>query len=461
MAENATAPRPGLTLTVKGEDLNLRGEGIARWQGWVLVIPELLPGELARVQLLQRRRSQWIGRRLETLFAAPGARMPPCILARRCGGCTLQHWDDAHQSAWKRDRLVQTLSRIGGLHHPVDPLEPSGMGAAFGYRNRALLPLQRDSEGQLRMGYYKRGSHQLVNLNHCPVLDPGLDELLAPLKADLEATGWPADADLHQGDGLRHLGLRLGSRSREVLITLISSSAELPGVHRLAQGWCDRWPQVKGVTLNLQPRRTNTVLGPQTLTLAGAGTVEEHFCGLQLTLASTTFFQVNTQEAERAVLSLSQWLLSQAGPIAVIDAYCGIGTIALPLAAAGHSVLGLEVHQASVEQARRNAEHNGLNGVCFLAGDVRQHLAEALPQHQALVVDPPRKGLEPAVTEQILACPPRWLAYLSCDPATLARDLALLAGPEAPYRIQRLQPFDFFPQTTHLECLALLERVSS
>mgnify|MGYP001545068449 FL=1 len=152
MAENATAPRPGLTLTVKGEDLNLRGEGIARWQGWVLVIPELLPGELARVQLLQRRRSQWIGRRLETLFAAPGARTPPCILARRCGGCTLQHWDDAHQSAWKRDRLVQTLSRIGGLHHPVDPLEPSGMGAAFGYRNRALLPLQRDAEGQLRMG---------------------------------------------------------------------------------------------------------------------------------------------------------------------------------------------------------------------------------------------------------------------------------------------------------------------
>jgi 23S rRNA (uracil1939-C5)-methyltransferase len=461
MAENATAPRPGLTLTVKGEDLNLRGEGIARWQGWVLVIPELLPGELARVQLVQRRRSQWIGRRLETLFVASGARTPPCILARRCGGCTLQHWDEAHQSAWKRDRLVQTLARIGGLHHPVEPLEPPGMGAAFGYRNRALLPLQRDSEGQLRMGYYKRGSHQLVNLNHCPVLDPGLDELLAPLKADLQATGWPADADLHQGDGLRHLGLRLGSRSREVLITLISSSAELPGVHRVAQGWCDRWPQVKGVTLNLQPRRTNTVLGPQTLTLAGAGTVVEKFCGLQLTLASTTFFQVNTKEAERAVLGLRQWLLTQAGPIALIDAYCGIGTIALPLAAAGHSVLGLEVHQESVEQARRNAENNGLMGVRFLAGDVRQHLAEALPHHQALVVDPPRKGLEPTVTEQILACPPRWLAYLSCDPATLARDLARLAGPEAPYRIHRLQPFDFFPQTSHLECLALLERVSS
>jgi len=460
MADVLTAPEPGLVITLKGADLNLKGEGLARWQGWVIVVPGLLPGEVARVQLQQRRRSQWNGRRTETLFPAPGARKPPCILAESCGGCTLQHVEDDHQASWKRENLRQTLARIGGIDVPLEPLLESE-GRELAYRNRALIPLHRDLEGRLRMGYYRRGSHRLVNLNRCPVLEPGIDALLEPIKIDLQASGWPADADLHLGDGLRHLGLRIGAHTGEVLITLVSSTADLPDVHKLAQHWMERWPEVRGVTLNLQPQRNNRVLGEQTLTLCGSGSINERFCDLSLTLATTTFFQVNTIQAERIVLRLRQWLLERAEGVGVIDAYCGIGTIALPLAAAGLQVSGLELHRASVDQARANALVNGLASARFETGDVKELLAAALPHHGALVVDPPRKGLEPTVLAQILACPPRWMAYLSCDPATLARDLAQLAGPEGPYRIDRLQPVDFFPQTTHMECLALMERVSS
>ena len=457
MATVRPDPVPGLVITVTGEDLDLRGNGIARWQNWVIVVPFLLPGEVARVQLQQRKRSQWFARRRESLLPATDSRRPPCILANDCGGCTLQHLEDASQEAWKHRQLQKSLLKIGGLDRPIDPLITS-QGTPLGYRNRALIPLHRDTEGKLRMGYYRRGSHRIVNLNQCPVLDPRLDALLEPIKRDLQDSGWPADADLNSGDGLRHLGLRLGVRTGDILLTLISSTDRLEGLRTLAQQWCERWPQVKGVTLNFQPQRNNRVLGDSTQVLCGDGQIEERFAGVSLSLGTTTFFQVNTLQAEAAVQRLCSWLTERAGPTSVIDAYCGIGTIALPLAKQGHSVLGLELHQASVDQARLNAARNHLGTATFQAGDVKAHLADALPQHQALVVDPPRKGLDPDVIAQILACPPQWMAYLSCDPATLSRDLKQLTQPEGPYDVEALHPVDFFPQTTHLECLTLLRR---
>ena len=457
MANVHSDPVPGLVITVTGEDLDLRGNGIARWQNWVIVVPFLLPGEVARVQLQQRKRSQWFARRTESLLPATDSRRPPCILANDCGGCTLQHLEDTSQEAWKQQQLQKSLLKIGGMDRQTDPRITS-QGNPLGYRNRALIPLHRDAEGKLRMGYYRRGSHRIVNLNHCPVLDPRLDALLEPIKHDLQESGWPADADLHNGDGLRHLGLRLGVRSGDILLTLVSSTDDLDGLRGLARHWCERWPQVRGVTLNLQPQRNNRVLGDTTHLLCGEGQIEERFAGVSLMLGTTTFFQVNTLQAEAAVERLCEWLTERAGPTSVIDAYCGIGTIALPLALKGHRVLGLELHKASVDQARLNAARNHLEQAQFKAGDVKSLLADALPGHEALVVDPPRKGLDPDVVDQILACPPTWMAYLSCDPATLARDLKRLTEPEGPYAVEALQPVDFFPQTTHLECLALLRR---
>jgi len=457
MANVPSDPAPGLVITVTGEDLDLRGNGIGRWQTWVISVPGLLPGEVARVQLQQRKRSLWIARKTESLLPATDSRKPPCILAKDCGGCTLQHLADASQTAWKQQQLQKALSRIGGIEATVGALLNSD-AEPLGYRNRALIPLHRDAEGKLRMGYYRRGSHRIVNLNHCPVLDPRLDALLEPIKQDLQTSEWPADADLHSGDGLRHLGLRLGIRTGEILITLVSSTADLPGLHALAKQWCERWPEVRGVTLNLQPQRNNRVLGDDTQLLSGEGQIEERFADVSLMLGTTTFFQVNTLQAEAAVKRLSQWLFDRAGTTTVIDAYCGIGTIALPLAAQGHQVLGLELHRASVDQGRLNAARNRLEQVRFKAGDVNALLDDALPSHEALVVDPPRKGLDADVVDQILECPPRWMAYLSCDPATLSRDLKRLCVPQGPYEIEGIHPVDFFPQTTHLESLVLMKR---
>ena len=462
MAEQRSdAPRPGRTIDVECHDLDRNGHGLARWNGWVIVVPDLLPGETAQVQLQQRQRSRWLSRRVQLQTASTHRRRPPCILSADCGGCTLQALDDHGQSQWKSAVLVQTLQRIAG--HSVAP-EPllTHPERCIGYRNRALIPLKRERDGRLKAGYYRARSHRIVNLNQCPVLDPRLDALIQPLKSDLDATGWPADHDLHEAKGLRHLGLRLAHHSGDVLITLVSSHDGLPDLQALAASWMKRWPTVKGVCLNLQPKANNLVLGPTTKTIVGVDTINEQFCGVRLALSSTTFFQVNTLQAERIVNVLRDWLNNeiQAGPI--VDAYCGIGTISLPLAMDGFDVRGIELHAGSIEQARLNAMNNGLSQRCrFVAGDVAELLAADLPGCQALVLDPPRRGLDSRVVNTILAQPPPLVAYLSCDPATLARDLKALLHPQGIYQLERVQPVDFFPQTTHLETLVLLRRLNS
>ena len=453
-------PRPGLTLEVEATDLDRDGCGLARLQGWVIVVPDLLPGEVARIQLLQRQRSRWRSRRLELIHASSERRRPPCILASDCGGCTLQHLGATGQQQWKEHQLTETLSRLGGINQPVSSSRFNHQ-RSLGYRNRALIPLKRAPNGSLRLGYYKRGSHRIINLNHCPVLDPRLDALIEPLKQDLDQTGWPADHDLSEAQGLRHLGLRIGHHSGDLLITLVSSHDRLDGVHELARRWMDRWPSLRGVTLNLQPVRSNLILGRETRVIAGQDSLQESICGLALVLDTSTFFQVNTPQAESIITVICDWMISVLGRGRILDAYCGIGTISLPLAARGFEVIGIERHPSSITQAIENAERNGLSSRChFLQGDVDGLLSKELSGCDAIVVDPPRRGLDQSVLNTLLACPPAYLAYLSCDPATQARDLKQLAHPQGPYAIDGLHPVDFFPQTSHLESLVLLRRVS-
>ena len=358
----------------------------------------------------------------------------------------------AAQQLWKQDLVRQSLQRIGGLEPPLEPLLVSS--EELGYRNRAIIPLERQPDGRLRAGFYRRGSHRIVNMNRCPVLDPRLDALIAPLKADLEATDWPVDRHGAEGGGLRHLALRIGQNTGELLITLMASHGDLDGLPHQAEAWMRRWPELVGVSLNLQPHPTNQLFGEHTLSLAGRDWLRERFAGLELQIGSDTFFQVHTRQAERLVPLLSQALACPSGLL--VDAYCGIGTYSLPLARLGWTLLGLEQQPAAVALAQRNASLNGLAERCrFEAADVGDVLPGVLPEAAALLLDPPRKGLEPRVLAAIVACPPPRLLYLSCDPATLARDLrALVAGP---YLLRSVQPIDFFPNTSHVETLALLE----
>jgi len=451
-------PEGGLwTLIV--DDLTRDGLGVGRIDGQVVLIEGALPGDHVEVRLVHQAKRHVVGQLVRLLQASPDRRKPPCILADHCGGCTLQPFEAHAQQRWKQQRVNETLLRIGRLPPVVRSLVPAPQELA--YRNRAVIPLERSPQGHLRAGYYRRGSHRIVNMNRCPILDPRLDAMVAPLKMDLEASGWPVDrhgAVGRAGSGLRHLALRIGRRSGERLITLIASHGDLPGLVAASERWMERWPELVGVTLNLQPQGGNRLFGPETTPIVGRDWIEEPFCGVELQIGADTFFQVYSEQAERVMGLLMEHLGSPEGTL--LEGYCGIGTFSLPLAQAGWHVHGIEQHPGTVARARANAERNGLDGRCrFVEGDVALHLEQALCQEHpsAVVLDPPRKGLQDSVLASLLAHRPPLILYLSCDPATLARDLRSLCG-DGGYLLESVYPFDFFPNTSHVECLAVLKR---
>lgn len=443
------------TLTVN--DLTREGLGVGRLESQVILVEGALPGDRIEVRLVHQAKRHAVAKLVRLLQASPDRRKPPCILADHCGGCTLQSLEAKAQQHWKRQVVVETLQRIGQLPPVVEPLLAAPQELA--YRNRAVIPLERNREGRLRAGYYRRGSHQIVNMNRCPILDPRLDAMVAPLKADLEGSGWPVDrhgAADRPGSGLRHLALRIGRRSGERLITLIASHGDLPGLASMADLWMERWPELVGVTLNLQTQGGNRLFGPETRTIVGRNWILEPFYGVELQIGADTFFQVYSEQAER----VTDLLLKSLGPPggSLLEGYCGIGSFSLPLAKGGWEVLGIEQHPSTVALARANALRNGLEQRCrFQEGDVALHLEQALCLNppRAVLLDPPRKGLLDTVLGSLLAHPPPLILYLSCDPATLARDLRALCS-DGSYRLESVQPLDFFPNTSHVECLAVL-----
>lgn len=450
-------------MTTQGQLLQLHchglshdGRGVARLPDQsVVFVPDLLPGEVAGVRLLRQHRKSWEGIVQNRALISPERRQPPCILADRCGGCSLQHLSDSGQAQAKQDTVQAALRRIGHLELNDAVLQPFlSCPLTLGYRNRAIIPLERREDGHLRAGYYRNGTHTLVNMNECPVLDPRLDRLLRPLKNDLESSSWPVDRHLQTHGGLRHLALRIAPSSGEILITLISSHSNLEGLEGMANRWMHRWPDVVGVCLNLQPKNTNTLFGPDTSVVAGRGSVTEHFAGLDLQIAADTFFQVNTSQAERVVSLIAAALGACSGGL-LIDGYCGIGTYGLPMAAAGWRIHGIENHPASIALARHNAAANHLDERCtFDVVDMAEGLSRCLDQATAVLLDPPRRGLDPGVVSALIQSPTPTLLMLSCDPATLARDLRLL---NETYLITSVQAIDFFPNTSHVETLAVLK----
>ena len=448
----------GTTIDVVVTGLGHEGQGVGRWNETAVFIPGALPGETVQARVRRCAKRHLEADLLEVSQASPDRQKPPCILAERCGGCSLQHCSSQMQLELKRDLVQQSLSRLAKLDVNVEPVW--GCNLELGYRNRALIPLERAPDGRLRAGYYRRGSHKIVNLNHCPVLDPRIDALIEPIKRDLEKAGWPVDVNLGAKGGLRHLALRVGSATGEILITLISSHRQLKGLETLAQRWMERWPEVVGVGLNIQPKASNVVMGPETDLIAGRPWLLEVFDGIELRIAADTFFQVNTPQAERLVEPLRAFFATGQSAT-VIDAYSGIGTYSLPLARSGLKVLGLEVHPSSVSQATANAERNAIKTAFFEQAEVASVLADRLKMTGSLLVDPPRKGLSTEALAAILDEKPERLAYISCNPSTLARDLQQLCSEEGGYQLQRVQPVDFFPQTSHVECLTLLTQTGS
>jgi len=436
-------------------DLNDTGEGVGRLEGRVIFVPDTVTGDRVLVRLLRVKSNYATGKLHQLLEPSPHRIRPKCIVADKCGGCQWQHIDDAYQQLAKHNLVVQALERIGGFTSP--PVAPILTGdSSLAYRNKATYPLKRSATGQVQAGYYQKGSHQLINLNQCPIQDSRLNPLLAEIKQEIEQMGWSIyDENRHQGR-LRHLSLRIGRHTGEMLLTLISTDWKLQDLEVQAQKWLTRYPKLVGVCLNRNPNRTNAIFGDETRCVVGQPYLREEFAGLEFQLRPETFFQVNTEAAE-ALLNVIVEQQALRGDEVLVDAYCGIGTFTLPLAQRVRQALGIEMQAASIEQAQLNAQLNAIANVTFQSGTVETLLPQLGIAPDVVLLDPPRKGCDRAVIDTLLQTLPEHIVYISCKPATLARDLKLLCQTDD-YQLTHVQPADFFPQTPHVECAAFLVR---
>lgn len=438
-------------------DLNDSGDGVGRVNGKVVFIPDTIPGDRAKVRLVRVKPQYAYGKLQQLLETSPHRIRPRCIVADKCGGCQWQHIAYEYQLEAKRHQVIQTLERIGGfIDPPVDSVITGD--ADLGYRNKATYPLGKSAVGQIQAGYYQKGSHHLINLNQCPVQDARLNPLLPEVKQDIQQRGWQVyDEKRHRGQ-VRHLALRIGRRTGEMLLTLVVKDWNLPGIEAQAREWLDRYPQLVGISLNRQSDRTNVIFGSETRCIAGQPYLLEIFAGLKFHVLPDTFFQVYTEVAETLLQEITQHLKLQGHEI-LVDAYCGIGTLTLPLAPKVQQVIGLEVQPAAVEQAQNNARLNQITNATFQVGEVEKLLPQLKTNPNIVLLDPPRQGCDRAIIETLLQIQPQRIIYVSCKAATLARDLKLLCQ-SGNYHLTRIQPADFFPQTAHVECAAFLEKGS-
>ncbi|MDM9384301.1 23S rRNA (uracil(1939)-C(5))-methyltransferase RlmD [Chlorogloeopsis sp. ULAP01] len=445
--------KQGELIEVNITDLSDTGDGVGRSQERVVFVPDTVPGDRAIVRLVYVKATFAHGKLKQLLKSSPHRIRPSCIVADKCGGCQWQHIDYEYQLVAKRNQVIQALERIGGLAQPpVNPvLAPL---SALGYRNKATYPVGLSAAGNVQAGYYQKGSHQLINLNQCPVQDVRLNPLLAQVKQDIQKRGWQVYEEHSHTGVVRHIGLRIGRRPGEILLTLVVKDWNLPGIKNQAQEWLKRYPDLVGVCLNRNSQRTNSIFGSETRCVAGVPYLREKFAGLEFQVRPDTFFQVYTETAE-ALLQVIQSQLNLQGHEVLLDAYCGIGTLTLPLAKQVRQAIGLEIQPEAVEQAILNAHSNQINNVSFITGEVEKILPQLQIKPDIVLLDPPRKGCDRQVIETLLSNQPQRIVYVSCKATTLARDLKLLCK-HGVYTVKLVQPADFFPQTAHVEAAAFL-----
>lgn len=449
MAALKVGQRVPLELT----DLAAGGEAVGRTDGFVVFVENGLPGDSAEVEIIEVKKSYARGRVEHLTIASPQRIEPPCPIYADCGGCQLQHLSYDGQLDAKTRIVADAMRNIAGLRDvPVERCLPTPQ---WGYRNKIQLVAARGA----RLGLYRRNTHRVVPMDECRIAHPLTNRIVAAATPIIMRCGWAA-YDERSGKGLlRHVLVRVAGPpgQEEALVVVIATQAQVPHLQRFARLMMEQVPQVVGIMLNVNGERGNVILGRRTMHVAGRDHLVETVRGVQFRIGATSFFQVNT--AGLALLSeLVEDFLQPRPQEEIVDGYCGVGAFSLLLARKVARVHGIEEVAEAVDNARHNALLNGITNAEFHCGTVESLLA-SIPRVDAAVLDPPRKGCLPAVVETLAARRVTRIVYVSCNPATLARDLALLVGHG--YRATRIQPVDMFPQTSHVECVVRIQDSSA
>ena len=440
------------TLDITG--YTAEGMGVARLEGRVVFVPFTVQGERWKVRLEKVNKTVAWGRGMEPLLLSPYRIEPDCPLYGRCGGCQFRHLTYAEELRAKSQRIADALERVGHVKLDLPPV--LGAEDPDRYRNKVQFPVSQGKHG-LAVGYYRARTHEVLDAPDCPLQPEAFTRLRTAFKGWMERYGVPA-YDERAGTGLiRHLYVRTSSRC-ESLVCVVANGSRLPHADKLVESLRQAEPGLAGVVLNTNTRDTNVILGDKYHALWGRDWLEEDLCQFTFRLSVPSFFQINREQTQvlyRTALELAQLK----GDETVLDLYCGIGSISLALAGLAGRVIGAEIVPQAIEDANGNARRNGIRNAEFFCGDagaVARRLGEEGVRPQVICVDPPRKGLAPEVPAILAGLAPDRIVYVSCDPATLARDTDRFA--QLGYRAVRGQGVDLFPRTAHVETVLLLKR---
>ena len=435
-------------------DYTAEGQGVAKVEGCVVFVPNAIAGEKCRIRIEKAQKTWAAGKIVEILEKSPHRIQRECPISSSCGGCDFWHMDYEEESRLKADRVLQALNRIGGESLETMPILAAP--TCYSYRNKAQYPVA-SQKGRVFAGFFRAGTHQVVENEKCLILPEETERVKKIVVDYVNQFGVTAyDESTHKGL-LRHIYVRRGAVSGQVLVCLVINGRKLPKAEVLIEK-LKAVPGFTSLVLSVNTKKGNTVLGDEFIALYGPGWIEDTLCGLTFRLSPRSFYQVNHHQAQRLYEAAIQQAQITKDDL-VLDLYCGVGTITLCMAKAAGRVIGVEVVEQAIVDAKENAKRNGIENAEFFCGDAGKaalELEERGVRPDVVVVDPPRKGLNADTIEALHRMQPRRIVYVSCDPATLARDVALLK--EKGYKLTSAQAADLFPRCSHIESVVCLSR---
>ena len=460
-------------VTVQIEDIGNDGEGIGKVDGYTLFVKGAVVGDVAKVKVLKAKKTYGYAKVEELILPSPDRVEPKCVVAGKCGGCQLQHLSYERQLAYKEDKVKNCLQRIGGMaveeiEQVIEPI--IGMEEPFHYRNKAQYPVGTDKQGNPVMGFYAGHSHNIMECMDCAIQEP-VNAVILPVIKEFIKTYGISVYDEETGKGLlRHILTRVGFKTKEVMVCLIINGRKLPHVKELVEklsSIVEKFKDISGqggyilksVCLNVNTEKTNVILGNEILPVYGQTHITDYIGDIQYQISPLSFYQVNPKQT----IKLYEKALEYAdlnGNEMVWDLYCGIGTISLFLAKKAGKVYGVEIIPQAIDDAKNNAMINGIINAEFFVGAAEDVMpkkykeSNGTMQADVIVVDPPRKGCEESLLDTIVQMQPEKVVYVSCDPATLARDVKYLRG--RGYEVGKVCPVDQFGHSGHVETVVKL-----
>ena len=442
-------------VTLEIEDCGIDGEGIGKADGFTVFVKDAVIGDTVTAKIIKAKKNYGYGRLMEVLKPSPYRVEPKCEFARQCGGCQLQALSYDQQLVFKTNKVKGHLERIGGFTDiPMEPI--IGMDELFHYRNKAQFPVGRNKEGKIVTGFYAGRTHNIIENRDCALGVAENKEVLDRVIAHMEKYGIEPYNEA-TGKGLvRHVLIRYGYFTKEVMVCLILNGNKIPKEEQFVKSLCEI-PGMTSITINVNKKHSNVILGEEIRLLWGQEYITDRIGDISYQISPLSFYQVNPMQTQKLYAKALEYA-DLHGQETVWDLYCGIGTISLFLAQKAKFVRGVEIVPAAIENAKENAKLNGLENTEFFVGKAEEVLPREYKKNgvyaDVIVVDPPRKGCDETLLETMVEMNPERIVYVSCDSATLARDLKYLC--ERGYELRKVCPVDQFGMTVHVETVVLL-----